>query len=608
MKKKLLALILISVLCVSVFSGCILFDRNNKKDYAQIVAEIRNVLIDGAVPRDPKNPTAEELANPPVYFSKDITKRDLVIAYLNYGQQQAQQSGAGLRESLNMTLDQLIAKELIIARYSRIINSGELDRAYEYEENGVTKSENWRQRDFNKAWKAVYDYCDNQIASIETAMYTTKGLNAPQKGEGSGEPQYPANTLETKTWRDMQDEIDKRADVDPFEFNPANRPRETDVFRLDAAKRFITMMIQQVSDISLDPSEQAALKADKDFINRAENRTEIYAKIMGNANINNPFGVGVGAGFFCIRKLIAESQFDQVKYERMQDYYNTHVTVSDKEVQDYYDNTLEAQKIRFDEKNAGYIDTYFNALKDTQGTPFVFYHPTSDVFYVKHILVPFSSEQTARITAFGNGNTIAAQRSFQNGLANDITAHPRVNGNDDTSRTIGVRQIFDDVRSVMEPLRNAPSNSREREFTKLIHKYNTDPGAFNNELGYIMPPKGSGIASGFMQEFEDGAYELWDDHGYNAGAVLNRYATTSYGVHIMYYSSHTKKGVTGLRDWTSGMQLQTYGDAVRDFLLQRKQTDNFNLIQSQIVNEYTKEGSGHVTKFERRYADLFKNR
>ena len=597
MKKKLLAFILISALCVSFLSGCILFEKDNKKDYAQVVARIQNVNIGSE--------------QKPEYFNKDITKRDLIIAYLNYGQQQAQQTGAGLKESLAKTLDQLIAKELIIARYSRIKNSGELERAYEYEDaDGKTWVEQWAQKDFNKAWKAVYDYCDSQIASVVTSMYTVKGLTPPQKGEASGEPQYPLNTLETKTLKDMQEEIDKRQDVEPFKYNPANKPKDDDVFRLDAVKRFIIMMIQQVSDVSLSADEQKALKADKDFINKAENKTEIYAKIMGNAGANDkePFGTGDGAGFFCIRKLIAESQFDQVKYERMQDYYNKNVIVSDKEVQDYYSTTLESQKIRFDEKKPGYVDTYFNALKDTSGTPFVFYHPTSEVFYVKHILIPFSDAQKADITAFGIGKTAAQQRDFQNGKAHNIVSYPHVDGFDDTSRTMTVRQIFDEVMSVMAPYRNAEARSRELAFTELIHKYNTDPGAFNNELGYIMPPKGSGIASGFMPEFEDGAYELWDLHKENAGAVLNRYATTSYGVHIMYYSSHTVKGTVSLWDYTSGMRLRTYADAVKDFLLNKKQTEYFNLIQSQIVNEYTKVGTGFVTKYERRYADLYKNR
>ena len=597
MKKKLLCLILIFALCVSALSGCVLFDKNNAKDYAQVVARIQNVLIGGREADDdhPLDPD-----NPPVYFSKDITKRDLVIAYLNYGQQQAQQSGADLETTLKQTLDQLIAKELIIARYTRLVNSGELEAAYDKTEFGVNAV-----KDFNKAWKAVYDYCDNYIANEETRLYKLAGKTAPEKGEAAGEPTYPLNTLVAKSEKDAQEELDKKNMPDVFKPEPAKIPKASDDIRLDAVKSFIIYMIQQVSDINLKPEETELLKADKAFINKIENKTKIYEHIMGGATVKTGFE---GDGFFCIRKLIAESQFDQVKYERMQDYYNKLVDVADKEVQDYYKDTLEVQKLKFSKSGANYKETYFNALKDTAANPFVFYHPTGDVFYVKHILLPFSDAQKAEITAYGSGRTAEQQKAFQNQKANEIKSYPHLNGFDDTgSGTLTVKQIADEIASVMSPYRNAADTAgRERAFNGLIQRFNTDPGAFNNELGYIMPPKDSGISSGFMPEFEDGAYKLWDE--YNVGDVLPEYAITSYGVHIMYFSSRTKEGTLTLWDFTSPMKLQTYGDAVKDFLLTKKQTDNFNLIQSQIVNEYTKTGTDYVKIYEKRFSDLYKNR
>ena len=596
MKKKLVCLILILTLCVSLFSGCVLFDKDNAKDYAQVVATIGNV------------PIGQNADGTTKFFEKKITKRDLVIAYLNYGQQQAQQNGMDAEAAFKWTLDQLIAKELIIARYTRLENSGELQAAYskitgyDADENPIydrTEFEVNKVKDFNKAWKAVYQYCDNYISSEETRLYTLAGKTAPAKGQAAGDPTYPLNTLITKSAKDAQEELDKLTPEKPFAPDPANIPKAADSIRLDAVKNFIIYVIQQVSDISLNADEEAALKADKAFINKIENKTEIYKHIMGDAN-------GEG-GFFCIRKLIAESQFDQVKYERMQDYYNKQVDVAEEEVNRYYKNTLETQTKQFSKSNANYKETYFNALKDTSANPFVFYHPTSDVFYVKHILLPFSDAQKAQITAYGSGRTAQDQKNFQNQMANQITAYPHLNGFDDTSKgALGIRQIADEITSVMAPYKNANPENREWAFNGLIQKYNTDPGAFNNELGYIMPPKDSGISSGFMSEFEDGAYKLWDE--YNVGDVLPEYAITSYGVHIMYLSSATQEGTRTLWDFTSPMKLQTYGQAVKDFLLNKKQTENFTYMQKQIVNEYTKTGTAYVTIYEKRFSDLYKNR
>jgi len=506
-----------------------------------------------------------------------------------------QQTGATLKDSLDNTLKQLIQKELIIARYYRLINSGDLV---------LTDVE--KMRDFNKTWKAVYDYCDQQISSIETGIYQSKGLNPPAKGQAGGEPQYPLNTLISKSLKDKDEELDKV--TEPKRFAPS-KIADSDDNRHDAVKRFIIRMIQEVSDIKLDKDEEKALQDDKDFISDIANKNKIYNKIMGEDGFIEKDDVTDKSGFFCIRKLIALNQADQTKYERMQSYYNDQVSLSDTDVQKYYDDTLKAQKLRFGgtkENPTVNVQAYFDALKDTSGTPFVFYHPISDPkaapFYVKHILVPFTEANQAIITAHGIGRTELQKFVFQRGEAANITAYQRTNNADDLSKPrLTMKQIRDSI----------PGNTDEWTFNNLINLYNTDPGAFNNETGYLMPPKNSGIDSGFMKEFADGAWELVEK--YNIGDVLPGEAITSYGVHIMYYSSNTadwhkgsRQGVVDLGDFTSPMKLQTYGDAVRESLLQTMRAVNFDRQTESIINDNFHDEK-YVTLFESKYADLHKN-
>ncbi len=583
MKKKIASIILILVMCVSVFSGCVLFDTDTAADYARVVASVKNIEI------------GRDADDKPIYFSKDITKRELYSAKQNYASQLiSENEGMTTEQAVNALLNTLINRSIMLSRYEKLVLSGELKVTPAQEAQG-----------YNKMWQAVYSYCDSQITSIESSLYAAKGKTAPAKGAAEGEKKYPESTLMTKAAKDLKEAAEK-ADI-PQKYVPlsSSTPANNDTFKLDAVKRFIIYTIQQVETMSLTKDEKKLLQADKEFVNDVANKTDLYKKIMGNGNLDD--AGTAGGGFFCIKKLVAGDQLDQIKNERLQEYYKDKVSVSGQEVQDYYSETLAVQKVSFSKNNASYLNAYYTALKNENGeTPFVFYNPSSDVFYVKHILIPFSDAQTAAITEAGKGKTADQQKQFRIQTAGQIESYVHTNGNDDTSlpkRTI--QQIYNEVLSTIAGYKNNPDSRHvEDAFNKLIFKYNTDSGIFNNEKGYIMPPKGKGISSGYVPEFENAAYELFED--YNTGEFLPKMVITTYGVHLMMYSSHTdsitNNGEARLTDYTSAMKLQTYADAVEAYLLEKKQANNYELIQSQVVGEYR--GDTYIKKHESRYKDL----
>ena len=575
MKKKIASLLLILVLCVSVFGGCVLFDRDMNADYAQVVVRIQNIEIGTENGK-------------PVYFSRDITKRDLALTYQNYGSQM-QEQGISKEDAVNGVLDQLINREIMVARYERMIISGEIEIGEVQEVQG-----------FNRVWKTVYEYCDAQINSIERSLYTYLGLSAPEYGAPAGENKYPDNNMITKELADQKKDAEKNVVPAKFSLDKSRIPAATDTNRLDAVKRFMVSTIQGIEARSLSKEEKKLLQADKDFVNDNSKKTELYQKIMGNGELDeskNP------EGFFSIRKLIAESQLAQIKYERLQEYYNEklNASVSDNEIQAYYNDTLISQRVSFNESN---LSSYITALKNESGdTPFVFYNPTSEVFYVKHILVPFSESQTAAITAYGKGKTAAQKTAYRDSMARyNITSYAHKDGNDDTSVEYTMEQIYNEVIMAMGNYKNRPDIG-ERIFNDLIFKYNTDPGIFNNEKGYLMPPPDKGIASGYVPEFEIAAYELFKN--YNPGDMLPDMVITDYGVHLMMYSSHTEKGIVKLDDPTSPLRLKTYRDAVSEYILSRKQQEHFDAIQKDIVNQYNR-GDTYIKKYVNRYKDLYK--
>ncbi len=92
MKKKFFALVLCLMMCVSVFAGCSLIERNDRKYFEAVVCTIS--YVDG---------TKEE-----------ITKRELIMAYNSYGYNYVQNYGYTKEKAVNTTLDTIVDKRLTI--------------------------------------------------------------------------------------------------------------------------------------------------------------------------------------------------------------------------------------------------------------------------------------------------------------------------------------------------------------------------------------------------------------------------------------------------------------------------------------------------------------
>jgi hypothetical protein len=397
--------------------------------------------------------------------------------------------------------------------------------------------------------------------------------------------------------------------------------------------------------MQLTRDEEARLKADKEFINNFANKDKLYAKVMGDRAASG------WDGFFFIQKLLYNGQLDQVKYNKMQEFYNEQVgTILDvgkftREIDNYYKTALAAQKVKFGSGSGVNYTAYFDALKNSDSkTPFAVYQPTDDFFYVKHILLPFSDAQKADITkkiaAEGWNSEGWQAQEYREKVAEQIKSYRHSGGED--VKTAGVqdiakdplamdiKDIYNEIVRTMTGISNL--QAAEEAFQTLVQKYNTDPGIFNNEKGYLIPPKGKGLSSGYVAEFDRGAYDLFNGVKYQSGTLiastesntakgkpgelLERYVVTEYGVHIMYYSQQLGRTLSGgtlvggevsLLDYTSQMRLSTYQQAIFEEWLKTEQQDYFNRKSSEIVNTYIKPDADYVVKYENRYKDLWEN-
>ncbi len=92
MKKKILSLVLVLIMCVSVFAGCSLFEINEKNYYETVVATL--TYNDGVV--------------------DNIDKRELLLAYSSYGYNYVQNYGYSYEKAIDETLKSIVDQRATI--------------------------------------------------------------------------------------------------------------------------------------------------------------------------------------------------------------------------------------------------------------------------------------------------------------------------------------------------------------------------------------------------------------------------------------------------------------------------------------------------------------
>lgn len=99
MKKKIFSLTLCFVMCLTVLTGCNLFGTDLATYYNEVVATINyNYELNGLT----------------ITESEDITKRDLINAYNSYGYYYVSYYGYTTEDALELTLDTIINRKLMI--------------------------------------------------------------------------------------------------------------------------------------------------------------------------------------------------------------------------------------------------------------------------------------------------------------------------------------------------------------------------------------------------------------------------------------------------------------------------------------------------------------
>lgn len=530
--KKFLAVILVTIIAITVFAGCDVITKNEERDYNQSLATVKYAGLTSTVTKGEFKESFNSLAYYYVYYY-GYTVDEAADAILD---------SLAQRKLLILYVRDEIAKEKGVANttpVSELLSDVEKNEAVKSANESMAK---WYKQVFEELWKEANSTDD---------------------------------TTDDKKDDDKVDETDKIA-ARPT--RPAKKEAEVDYNKpLDPAKAEIKFFEKPYKDLYTEKEwvELNNVEGKADYIPKALN--ELKKQLADNYKSYD----------YYLNSAYETQLISKYKRELVKDF-----NPDDAAVKAEYDRYVSLNKEKFNiETEANYKNAISSSLTNT-----VYHPTSEHGYgYVFNILFKFSKDQSTELKNFTAGQpdkTIVEKYRAQ--LANKIEvmkSNPDYDpdevceecekaqkDNKDpnkycTKEKCNARPYEvdgegiikkDNVMEVIEKLKNeliGKSFEEQREIaTQYVYMYNDDPGMYNtssnnaitgNGNGYLIAPKGKD--SSFVAEFttlgralingesdiEGVAYNELKNKGYDInGKGLGAYGwcVTDYGIHFMFVS------------------------------------------------------------------------
>ena len=293
---------------------------------------------------------------------------------------------------------------------------------------------------------------------------------------------------------------------------------------------------------------------------------------------------------YIMEHIVGKSYREEVLVGLLEEYIESQIGVSSKEVEDRYATILASQK-------EAYNSDINNYISDMESGNMVLYHPVSGYYFVKHILIPFSSEQLAAIEEYEGsaiGQQYNNQEEYRNYLATQIVSYEHIDG-EDYGEAKSISEIEAEIRKTIA---EASYGEKDKAFTKLMYKYSTDTGGFGQKYGYKEKVSfADGEKSSFVPEFAQACADLYANGDLY---VLSDNIVTTYGVHIIMLTRKTDYEVeTSLYDYATPSDNRTVYQTIENELFDSKLSDYFTKWQNEeIVVNYANSAKVYEEKFE----------
>ena len=584
--KKIACLIICVILSVFTLCACnstyenSIITHNYERDYAQVIVTIDSVTESG------KRADGTEWS----YTSDEteIYKSQLVNYINNYASTYVNYYGMDYNEVVDYFIEQLILTELVIT-----------EADVRFEAHDIF----WSEEDINAVQTSVYGALDSYLLEIYNEILDKSGrdkITEATTEESDSETTYPVKGEEGieaervfVTYGSGKDHddwylggewfVEKEENFNSLPGNYGNA--DTKSLAREGVKRLITALSEAADNIvNISEEDVATIDAEvRELKSVIESKGVAYAYMALGKTL-------------MVKKLYGDTYIMSQKMTILQDFIESGVSISEEEIVAKYNKKLAEQ-----------VSSYANSTNyntAATGKDLVLYRANDNYVYVKHILIPFSDEQTSYLESYKEIHSEDEYLEERARMVNNIVAYEHVNGEDDKSNPLTVSQIWSEIKSVMARA-SASAYDAERTFDDFIYKYNTDPGIYDYELGYGVKYKlDDGERETYMSEFAECA-RAFRDEGYKVGEIYDNYIITDYGVHIMYYSADFVGGeILSLNGYTTAGRYTLVKDLIEDELMEEATSAAYTVWQDERIYYY-RNTKNIVNLKEKAYKDLY---
>ena len=409
-------------------------------------------------------------------------KQTLVDYFESEGYNYYSEEGYTIDECFDEFIKQLYTSYLQLAEAEIAIDGG-------YVEWGVPQ--------INEINRSIYDQADTALGQLYEEIATEYGLNYAEITAGEdGEPEYPVPP--TEEGGEDYDDVYKVWHVTQEPERCVGTSSRADVNSIKRAglRRFVDVVAEYVDDertISDEEREhfESEIAEMRSLIKTNGGTDSLYTRLYL---------------YDVIRFMYGESQEYSLKTDGLRDWLVKDITTDEASARAAFKDELDRQVTDFKDD----IEAYYDAATANET---ILYYADDEIFWVKHILIPFSEEQTDALEEYKEaGHTDAEVKAFRRDLGLNVEVYKHYGGNADTSVSYTIEQAYAEIKNKMTAAAADPKEAADT-FEQLIYEYNTDEGIFDNEMGYAVtatPEALGGREESYMIEFATESRALYN--------------------------------------------------------------------------------------------------
>lgn len=482
MKKKIATLLMFLFSCLSIFTGCNLFDTNNYNSLNAVVATSGDI---------------------------EITREQLINAYNSSGYYYDNYYGHTREQALRMTIDDLINRQYLLGYVDSLAKT---DARYK-----LTDSEKY------VVIKETWDYIDSSINNFVEEVKKDLGLSSTDlstEEEDSATAEYAAKEVyQSKFEKNSDGKIVKKSegnndyvpeDVSVYDYQlklrSSNKDYETIVWN-----KYITALKKAQSGYNYsDMSDNAVFNRELEaaYKTNIENAKLKKFELIYTENFGlDPYIDGEGNLSYYINDATMQKvveKYSQI-YSSNQELYN--MSYGKNNIANGNENI-----VNLDNK----LNSFYNTLTNTTSRENFFYYgnPTDDekLLTCMHILVKFSKDQTDDIAKAkenkllqenldtilaeykAQSNTPAYERSYDEEGKETVSENPTY-----------VDELFSNLLfDIQTKTTVGYTNEQYLEqvvniFDEYVYKFNQDNGILNAKFDYVVGTQTSAMVKSFTE-------------------------------------------------------------------------------------------------------------